>query len=128
LEHDGPSHADLIFLKVDIVPLETKELTHPQPGPESQQHKSAFSNAKNRKKPLDFVCTEYHRGRPAFRTLPDEPNRISIADFVSHAVIEKHAHEISDFRAARPRKGQGSQPKLNLPSVDADKWIFSPTG
>ena len=29
LEHDGPGHADLIFLKVDIVPLETEELTYP---------------------------------------------------------------------------------------------------
>jgi hypothetical protein len=29
LKHDGTSDADLIVLKVDIVPLETKELAHP---------------------------------------------------------------------------------------------------
>jgi hypothetical protein len=32
--------------------------------------------------------------------MPHKMNRIPIADFVSHPVIEKHAHKIPDFGAA----------------------------
>ena len=32
--------ACIIFVKVNVVPLETKELAHPYPSPEGQQHKS----------------------------------------------------------------------------------------
>jgi len=87
------------FLEVDIVPLETKEFTHPQACPESQEDKSALPNIESGNGSLNFACTEYHRDCFSLCTLPYEPNRVTIADLMSDSVVEDHAHEIPDFGA-----------------------------
>jgi hypothetical protein len=100
LKHDRSCDADFVFLKVDVVPLETEQFAHPQAGSEGHEHKSALANSENSNKSLNFVRSEYHRNCLSLRTLSYQLDWIAVADVMSDSVIEDYAHEVPNFGAA----------------------------
>ena len=100
LEHDGSRNVDFTSLEVDIVPFKTEQFAHPQPCPESQEHKSALPDAENSNESLNFACAEYRRSCFSLCTLSYQLNWIAIADLMSDSVIEDYAHKIPYFGAA----------------------------
>jgi hypothetical protein len=123
LEHDGSCDPDLIVLEVDVVPLETEKLAHPQPGPEGQEHKSALANTENSNESLNFACAKYHR------------NCFSLCTFVVRAVSANPTRSLRSQQtppAPISEKPQSDRSRAALPEKpepdQADEETEEPLG
>src|ERR1017187_961974 len=71
-------HGHRPIFKIDVTPFQPEQLALPQSCGRSQQNKSSLPNIEVIGQRLDFIGYKYSWSGPAFRTLTDETDWVSI--------------------------------------------------
>jgi hypothetical protein len=98
--NDRACHVQSSSAKIDVTPLESKQLALSQPSRNGQKDQRSLSKREMSQENLDFCGCEYVRGGPPLGTLANEFNGISIEQLIPQRVVKQYRHQVSDFGAA----------------------------
>ena len=101
LKNDGARNADLVFIEVDVYPLESEQLACPQSCNDIEQDHGSLAEIEGAQQQLDFFDFEYGWDLLSLGALAHPLHRVPIEEFMTQAVIEKDTYHVTNLGAGR---------------------------
>src|SRR6516165_1687278 len=108
--HDRSRHIHRVLGKVYIAPLQTKQLALTQTGRSRKKQQHTLTQAQTTEQQLDFNGRQHAWCATSFCTLANKTDRVTVEEFVTASMVEKHRQEPSDFGTTALRKWKTPQP------------------